>query len=60
MRVEVSKLDDVVEDVAALSAVLGTDAEIDARVDAIADFAGIKQELRRLARAVRSLARATE
>lgn len=60
MRVEVSKLDDVVEDVAALSAVLGTDAEIDARVDAIADLAGIKQELRRLARAVRSLARATE
>lgn len=60
MRVEVSKLDDVVEDVAALSAVLGTDVEIDARVDAIADLAGIKQELRRLARAVRSLARAAE
>ena len=60
MRVEVSKLDDVVEDVSALSAVLGTDSEVDARVDAIADLTAIKQELRRLARAVRSLSRAAE
>jgi hypothetical protein len=60
MRVEVAKLDEVVEDVAALAAVLGSDAEIDARVEAIADLSGIKQELRRLARAVRSLSRAAE
>lgn len=60
MRVEVSKFDDVVEDVAALSAVLGTDSEVDARIEGIADLSGVREELKRLARAVRSLARAVE
>jgi hypothetical protein len=60
MRVEVFKLDEVVEDVAALTAVQGTDTDVDARIDGIVDLAGVREELRRLARAVRSLARGVE
>jgi hypothetical protein len=60
MRVEVCKLDEVVEDVAALTAVQGTDSDVDARIDGIVDLAGVREELRRLARAVRSLARGVE
>lgn len=60
MRVEVCKLDEVVEDVAALAAVQGSDTDVDARIDGIVDLAGMREELRRLARAVRSLARGVE
>lgn len=57
MRVEVTKPVDESEDYQALSAVAGTDAEIDARIDTITDLAAAREELRRLARAVRTLAR---
>ncbi len=57
MRVEVTKPADESEDYQALSAVAGTDAEIDARIDTITDLAAAREELRRLARAVRTLAR---
>lgn len=57
MRVEVTKPQDETEDYQALAAVGGTDAEIDAVIDAITDMAAVREELRRLARAVRTLSR---
>ena len=57
MRVEVTKPADESEDYQALAAVAGTDADIDARIDSITDLSAVKEELRRLARAVRTLAR---
>lgn len=57
MRVEVTKPADESEDYQALGAVAGTDADIDARIDTITDMAAAREELRRLARAVRTLAR---
>ena len=57
MRVEVTKPADESEDYQALAAVAGADADIDARIDTITDLAAAREELRRLARAVRTLAR---
>jgi hypothetical protein len=57
MRVEVTKPPAESEDYQALAAVAGTDADIDVRIDAITDLAAAREELRRLARAVRTLAR---
>lgn len=57
MRVEITKPPAESEDYQALAAVSGTDSEIDARIDSITDLAAVKEELRRLARAVRTLAR---
>lgn len=57
MRVEASKPQDEAEDHQALAAVGGTDAEIDAMIDGITDLAAVREELRRLARAVRTLAK---
>ena len=57
MRVEVTKPQDETEDYQALAAIRGTDAEIDAVIDAITDMSAVREELRRLARAVRTLSR---
>ena len=57
MRVEVQKPAAESEDYQALAGVTGTDADIDARIDAITDLSACKEELRRLAKAVRTLAR---
>ena len=57
MRVEVTKPPAESEDYQVLAAVAGTDADIDARIDTITDLAAAREELRRLARAVRTLAR---
>ena len=57
MRVEVTKPPAESEDYQALAAVAGADADIDARIDTITDLAAAREELRRLARAVRTLAR---
>jgi hypothetical protein len=57
MRVEITKPADESEDYRALAAITGTDADIDARIDTITDIPAVREELRRLARAVRTLAR---
>lgn len=60
MRFEASKPQDEAEDHIALMRAISSDAEIDARVDAIQDLAAAREELRRLARVVRTLARKFE
>jgi len=57
MRIDVQKPQDETEDYQALAAVTGTDAELDAMVDGITDFAAVREHLRRLTRAVRTLVR---
>jgi hypothetical protein len=57
MRVEITKPTDVTEDYQALAAVTGTDAELDAMVDGITDLPAVREHLRRLTRAVRTLVR---
>ena len=57
MRVEVTKPADESEDYQALAAVTGTDAELDAMVDGVTDMAAVREHLRRLTRAVRTLVR---
>mgnify|MGYP002260864583 CR=1 FL=1 len=41
----------------ALAGITGTDAELDAMVDGITDMAAVREHLRRLTRAVRTLVR---
>jgi len=57
MRIDVQKPQDETEDYQALAAVTGTDAELDAMVDGITDLAAVREHLRRLTRAVRTLVR---
>lgn len=57
MRIDATKPQDETEDYQALNAVAGTDAELDAMVDGITDMAAVRDHLRRLTRAVRTLAR---
>lgn len=57
MRIDVQKPLDETEDYQALAAVTGTDAELDAMVDGITDMAAVREHLRRLTRAVRTLVR---
>lgn len=57
MRIDVTKPQDETEDYQALAAVTGTDAELDAMVDGITDMAAMREHLRRLTRAVRTLVR---
>lgn len=57
MRIDVQKPLDETEDYQALAGVTGTDAEIDAMVDGITDLAAMREHLRRLTRAVRTLVR---
>ena len=57
MRIDVQKPLDETEDYQALAAVTGTDAELDAMVDGITDMAAMREHLRRLTRAVRTLVR---
>ena len=57
MRIDASKPQDEAEDHVALANAVSTDGEIDARIDAVQDLAGVRDELRRLARVVRTLAR---
>lgn len=57
MRIDVTKPQDETEDYQALAAVTGTDAELDAMVDGITDLPAVREHLRRLTRAVRTLVR---
>ena len=57
MRIDVQKPLDETEDYQALAGVTGTDAELDAMVDGITDMAAVREHLRRLTRAVRTLVR---
>lgn len=57
MRVEVTKPPAESEDYQALAGITGTDAELDAMVDGITDMAAVREHLRRLTRAVRTLVR---
>lgn len=57
MRIDVTKPQDETEDYQALAGVSGTDAELDAMVDGIADLQAVREHLRRLTRAVRTLVR---
>lgn len=45
------------EDCQALACFAGTDAELDAMVDGITDLSAVREHLRRLTRAVRSVVR---
>jgi len=57
MRVEITKPADETEDYQALAGITGTDAELDAMVDGITDLPAVREHLRRLTRAVRTLVR---
>lgn len=57
MRIDVQKPLDETEDYQALAGITGTDAELDAMVDGITDLAAMREHLRRLTRAVRTLVR---
>jgi hypothetical protein len=57
MRIEVTKPADESEDYQALAGITGTDAELDAMVDGVTDMAAVREHLRRLTRAVRTLVR---
>lgn len=57
MRIDVQKPQPETEDYQALAGITGTDAELDAMVDGITDMAAMREHLRRLTRAVRTLVR---
>jgi len=57
MRIDVQKPQDETEDYQALAGITGTDAELDAMVNGITDMAAVREHLRRLTRAVRTLVR---
>ena len=57
MRIDVQKPQAETEDYQALAGITGTDAELDAMVDGITDLAAMREHLRRLTRAVRTLVR---
>jgi hypothetical protein len=57
MRIDVQKPLDETEDYQALAGITGTDAELDAMVDGITDLQAVREHLRRLTRAVRTLVR---
>ena len=57
MRIDVQKPLAETEDYQALAGITGTDAELDAMIDGITDMAAMREHLRRLTRAVRTLVR---